>query len=155
MKMNIYYELNQIKDIFKAYKDSIDLPITEEEYDIFCRQLVQIPKDKLDIINKNIYFVLLSANPTCTIPACLINLDDRKFNGKNALIILTPLIFGYPPGTCSPGPEKILHEIAHFDLGHNDYLNREDIEKKEKEADKLAANWLNKYFLATDRENET
>jgi hypothetical protein len=152
--MNSYYGLKEIKDIFKLYKPSIDSSITKKEFNIFCKTIIQLPKDILDRISKDIFFVLLSANPKCLEAACLLNLDDRLVIGKKAIIIITPILFGYKARQNSPGSDYILHEVAHYVLGHRDYLSQEDIDKKESEANDLASKWIADYFLAIDRESE-
>lgn len=142
-----FYSLNEIKELFKSYSPSLECPITEEEHEQFCEAIKQLPKEIVDIVNKEIYFILMSSNPSSLNAACYIDIERGIPKEKKGIVIVTPIIFGYKPGLFSPGIEYILHEIAHHILGHYKYDSQTDIIEKEKTATNLASKWIAESFL--------
>jgi len=135
-----YYTLEEVKDIFKEY-----INIRMESFDIFCNELQRLPKNLIDKIAKEVHFVLFDKIQGEMHVACSIPLDE--LHDKKLIIILTPYIFGarylstegkyITHNKCS-----ILHEIAHYELGHCAPLIKDRLEHSEEEADKQMNNWI-------------
>lgn len=144
-----YYSFEEIKIKFESYRDLKESVITDEEYDMFCYEIQLLPKEIVDRVCTEIYFVLLSAHPKKGNPACYVNLKEGINKEKEGIIVLTPYIFG-APHIDENGKEIrldrfkqpcILHEVAHHILGHYTYIDPKDAEEKEKAAWTLAEEW--------------
>ena len=151
--MENYYNFEEIKTKFKNYKDLKESNITEEEYDIFCDEIQALPKEIVDKVQTEIQFVLLSADPEKGNPACYVDLREGVDKEKEAIIVLTPYIFG-APHIDKNGKQIIierlkqpciLHEIAHHILGHIVYKDQRDHEEKEKVAWEQVEKWVYQY----------
>jgi hypothetical protein len=142
--MSKRYNLEEIKCIFRIYREIKFSRLTDDEFDLFCRALSILPKEIVDSVNRDVDFILLSAHDqNAAEQACSIMLEEVP-KEKKALIILTPLVFEY---VGRPNGEKesiraILHEVAHVRLKHKPYTDREDKKKKEEEADQQVVEWL-------------
>jgi len=149
---NGYYSFEDIKTKFKSYRELKESTITEEEYDMFCDEILALPKKIVDRAKNEIYFVLLSAARKKLTPACYINL--KEIDRKKGIIVITPFIFGalyrdennnkrsYAPLDNKP---CILHEVAHHILEHSGYEDQQDFEEKEKAAWEQAIKWAKQY----------
>jgi hypothetical protein len=145
--MSKRYSLDEVKQIFREYREIKNSRLTNDEFDMFCRALRYLPKEIVDRLNRDVEFILLSAHDrNASEQACIIWLNDVA-KDKKALIILTPIIFeflGRPKGE-NDSLSAILHEVAHFYLKTQPYNDAEDFEFKEKEADKLVQKWIEDY----------
>lgn len=148
-----YYNFKEIKAKFRSYRELIESTITDEEYDIFCDEIQVLPKDIVEKIQTEIQFVLLSAVSKKVNPACYINLREGFDKEKEAIIVLTPYIFG-APYIDKNGKERriygleqlcILHEVAHHILRHSVCKDQRDLEDKEKAAQEQAEKWVRQW----------
>jgi hypothetical protein len=153
MKIN-YYSLEEIKTKFKNYRELKESNITDEEYETFCGGIMVLPKEIVDKVQNEIYFVLMSAHPKKGNPACYVNLKKGIDKGKEAIIVLTPFIFApfvHENGkVIEPEQVNILHEIAHHVFGHYEYKDQQDCEEKEKAAGEQVEKWVDQWadFMA-------
>jgi len=151
-----YYTLEEIKEKFKEYRELKKSNLTDDEYEIFCDELMALPKEIVDRIYTEIYFVPLSgADPKKGIAACYVPcLKELVDEGRQGIIFLTPFIFNafvhesgekiLPDNWDRP---RILHEVAHHYLNHhNGYENEEEREKIEKATNKKVEEWRSEYF---------
>jgi hypothetical protein len=153
MKKN-YYTLEEVKDKFKEYRELKRSELTDDEYDLFCDELIVLPKDIVDRIYTEIYFVLLSADPKKGSPACYVPLKELIEEKKQGIIVLTPFIFASfkhesgkviePDSTDRP---RILHEVAHHILGHDEYNDKKDHNEKEKDAEEQVDKWIKQFSI--------
>lgn len=145
-----YYTIEEIREKFISYRDPKHSVITKREYEIFCSEIEMIPKTTVNTIDKEIYFVLMSARPGKGTPACYVNLRKDFDEKKNGIVVLSPYIFG-AIGKDNNGNDKkycegkdgkiILHEIAHHVLNHSN----EDFEKEDKDAEEQVEEWRNDF----------
>ena len=148
---NGYYSFEDIKTKFKSYRELKESTITEEEYDMFCDEILALPKKIVDRAKNEIYFVLLSAARKKLTPACYINL--KEMDRKKGIIVLTPFIFEAPYRDENNKIRKydrlnqpcILHEVAHHILRHFRYEDQQDFKEKEKAAWEKAIKWAEQY----------
>lgn len=142
-KKNRKYTKEEVKEIFQSYIEQGDMYITEHEYDILCEAISSIPKEIVDKIKKEVYFVVLSREKdNKEWPACYTNLESKSLKYKKGIIFYSPLIF-FPKDEEILYPiYPILHEIAHHELNHRDTENLEERIKQEKEAKELVLKWL-------------
>jgi hypothetical protein len=148
MKKN-YYTFEEIKELFKEYRELKESNITEDEYDLFCEELHVLPKEIVDKVHTEIHFVPMSADPKKVNQACYVQLKKLTDEEKEGIIVLTPFIFASfvhesgkviePNNIARP---RILHEVAHHILGHDEYKDEKDREEKEKAADEQVVKWL-------------
>lgn len=142
------YTPDEVKQIFREYREIKHSRLTDDEFDIFCRALCILPKEIVDSLHNAVEFVLLSAHhQNAAEQACMLPFDD-ELKKKKALIIITPIIFGYRTDWSNREDDRrwaILHEVAHFHLGTRPYESPEDFERKEKEADELVQKWLDDF----------
>jgi len=152
MKGN-YYKFKEVKDKFKEYRELKRSDLTDDEYDLFCRELMVLPKDVADRIYNEIYFVLLSAKKG--IVGRYVPLKEFIDEKKEGIIVLTPFIFGNFEHESGKKIEadnlwnkkaRILHEVAHHTLGHAEYKGEKDREKKEKAAKEQVDEWVDKFL---------
>ena len=151
MKKN-YYTFEEIKDKFKEYRELKRSDLTNDEYDLFCGELIVLPKEIVDRIYNEIYFVLLSADPKKGIAGCYVPFKELIEEKKEGIIVLTPFIFASfvhesgkviePDNMDRP---RILHEVAHHILGHDEYKDEKDREKIEKAAEEQVEKWVNQF----------
>jgi len=151
MKGN-YYTFEEIKDKFKEYRELKRSDLTDDEYDLFCGEIIVLPKEIADRIYNEIYFVLLSADPKKGIAGCYVPLGELIVEKKEGIIVLTPFIFGYFEHESGKKIEadnmnrpRILHEVAHHILGHEGYKDEKDREEIEKAADEQVEKWIKKF----------
>ena len=151
MKGN-YYTFEEIKDKFKEYRELKRSDLTDDEYDLFCGEIIVLPKEIADRIYNEIYFVLLSADPKDGSPACYVPLKELIDEGREGIIVLTPFIFAsfvHESGKVLEPDNmsrlRILHEVAHHILGHNGYENEEEHEEVEKAAEEQVEKWINQF----------
>ncbi len=145
-----YYNLKEIEKIFFSYRNPKHSVLTKKEYGVFCREIVKIPKTIIDTIDKEIYFVLMSAQPGKGTPACYVNLRLPDMKNRKGIVVFSPYIFG-AVGKDKNGKDKkysevkdlkiILHEIAHHVLNHSN----EDEEKENKGAWDQVEEWENAF----------
>ena len=154
MKEN-YYNLEEVKDKFKEYRELKSSELTDDEYDLFCDELMVLPKEVVDRIYNEISFVLLSADPKMGVAGCYVPLKELIEEKKEGIIVLTPFIFA-----CFVHEEsgkviesdnlwnkkvRILHEVAHHILGHEGYKNDKHREEMEKAAKEQVDSWINQW----------
>lgn len=139
-----HYGLAEVKKKFQSYRRENDFRITHREFKILCEVISCLPKEILDKVMDEVYFVVLSGKSGKEQPACYLNLNTRFGNLKNksAIIFLSPLVFNHKVGGDLHWYRDILHEVAHHFLGHYRYENQEDYKEKEEAADKLAKEWI-------------
>ena len=151
MKKN-YYTFEEVKDKFKEYRELKRSNLTDDEYDLFCGELYVLPKEIVDRIYTEIYFVLLSADQEKGSPACYVPLQELIDEKRKGIIVLTPFIFA--SYTNESGKEikadnmdrrRILHEVAHHILGHFGCGNEEECKEIEKAAEEQVAEWENQF----------
>jgi hypothetical protein len=134
-----YYNLDKIRDLF-AEQRAENFDLTEREYPVFCAALQRLPKEIVDRIKRDVFFVLMSAcrkNAACKF--CLGNKREKR-----AVIVYSPLMFGYPSGSCGRHKD-FLHEVAHFILDHRGCRDEAEKLRLDQEANKLAAKWEKEY----------
>jgi hypothetical protein len=137
------YEVEKVKKLFDIYQKLSESNLCDEEYEQFCSEIAILPRDIVDRVKKEIYFVLLSAqkaNIACLVP--LSQFLNSEYKDKKALIVITPLVFGNESKNiryCEG--HNILHEIAHYVLGHFEYSDYCDLIKKENDAKEMVSNW--------------
>jgi len=138
-----YYEI----DHFYLNKDSLPVLGDQDFKEVLKDIIYIIPKDILDDVLSNCFFLMLSENvPAATIPKKLII-------GKSILAFYNMLY--------SQDKDKqvdmILHEIAHYFLGHaDDGLLDEPYYKQEEEANSKKDKWVKayeEYILALKEES--
>jgi len=152
MKEN-YYTFEEVKDKFKEYRELKRSDLTDDEYDLFCEELIVLPKEIVDRIYTEIYFVPLSADPKKGIAGCYVPLKELIEEKKEGIIVLTPFIFAYfvheESGKVIKADNmnrpRILHEVAHHILGHEGYKGKKDREEMEKAADEQVAKWVKQF----------
>lgn len=143
-----YYDPTEITTMFMEDYGPIKFfsIFSDSEYPMFCEAIVCLPREIVDIVKKEIQFVLLRLKDftpeeveqkEVENPACYIDLVNWLPTGKKAIIVLISKIFS------GDHRRVILHEIAHHILRHYDYLSPEDKDRKETEVDKKVADWLN------------
>jgi len=144
-----YYSLEEIKTKFKNYRELKESVITGEEYEMFCGGIMVLPKEIVDRVHKEVQFVLLSAHPKKGNPACYVHLKEVIDDGKEAIIVLTPFIFAsfiHENGERKePEQSNIPHEVAHHILAHYEYKDQQDMEEKEKAAQKQVEEWVKRW----------
>lgn len=149
MKKN-YYSREKIKTKFKNLREIKESTITDEEFEIFCSRIMVLPKETVDKVHNEICFLLMSAHPKKGNPACCVNFKSETVKGKEAIIVLTPFIFAVfkheNDKVIKPNENNILHEIAHYILGHIDYNDPQDCEEKEKAAWGQVEKWYEKWL---------
>ena len=139
--------IDEIKQLFGGYRDLKYSRLTNDEFEIFCRALCILPKEIIDSLNTDVDFILLSAHDrNAAEQACIIMLDEVP-KEKKALIILTPIIFEFlaRPKHENDSISAILHEVSHFYLRTQPYINAEDFERKESEVDELVQKWIDDF----------
>jgi hypothetical protein len=132
-----HYRLKEVKKMFQSYRDLEDVDVSDEEYNIFCKVIRELPKEIVSRIEKEIYFVILSLQKCQT--ASYHHLEAKDLREKKAIIFIPPIFF-----KCEQMNQyfKIFHEVAHYILGHKDIDSLEEREKHEDAAKKLALNWM-------------
>jgi hypothetical protein len=94
-----------------------------------------VPKDIIDDVRSNCVFLMMDTerlNGACFIRKDLI---ERK-----SVIVFHDMLYDQDEDKqCS----MILHEIAHYVLGHSGALSEEEYRKREKEANSLRDEWIN------------
>jgi hypothetical protein len=137
MRKQDYYSKDEIKRMFQFYREKGDMNITDREYDILCDAIRCLPKEIVNKIKEEVYFVVLSLGEgRKQYPACYLSTYSECLKSKKGIIFLTPLIFESKPDCLYPTSE-ILHEVAHHVLGH-----MEENAKTQREAKKLAEKWI-------------
>ena len=156
-----YYTLDEMKDKFKEYREIDKSNITDDEYDLFCDRLLPLPKEIVDKVHTEIYFVLLSADEKKGNPACYVSLlKELADEGRQGIIVLTPFIFasfehkesGKVIEADNMDRPPILHEVAHHILEHYEYKDEKDREEKEKAAEKQVDEWVSQFFKYKEEE---
>jgi hypothetical protein len=147
------YSLEKIKEMFKWVQT--DNLITDEEFDIFCDGIRLLPKEIAEQVDKEVYIAVLSSNKKHGGPACWLNLKDLK--DKKGVIFFAPCFFNIEARQFFIKSEnlaeaksyfpfkqqmEILHEVAHFYLGHNGSKDSVTYERYQHEADDLACKWF-------------
>jgi len=153
MKKN-YFIFEEVKDKFKEYRELKVSNITDDEYDLFCGELIVLPKEIIDRIYTEIYFVLLSADPKDGSPACYVPLKELIDEGRKGIIVLTPFIFasfvhkksGKELKADNMDNPRILHEVAHHYLKHFEYENEEERKEIDEAADEQVEKWVNQFL---------
>ena len=153
MKKN-YYTFEEVKDKFKEYRELKRSDLTDDEYDLFCGELMVLPKEIVDRIYNEICFVLLGADPKKGIAGCYVSLKELIDEGREGIIVLTPFIFasfvheesGKILEPDNMDRRRILHEVAHHILGHDEYKDEKDRKEKEKAAEEQADEWVNEFL---------
>ena len=84
--MSNFYNVNEIKEIFKEYKSLEKSSITESEFSFFCETMSQLKKD---IVDKIKYFTKFSKIPVYIFPGSRIDLGLKcKKNFKISVLTL-------------------------------------------------------------------
>ena len=103
------YSLDEIKQKFIRYRELKHSQITDDEYGFFCGALYMLTSEIVDSLDKDVDFVMLSAQPSnnpiaaCTVfPPAPEDLKDKK-----PIIILTPIIFGFGIDWDKHGPSSL------------------------------------------------
>ena len=149
-----HYSKREIEKMFKYVQK--DMELSNQEYDIFCEGLFCIPRETLDDIKKDVYFVILSS---CRVgrkklsPACWISREN--FENKRGIIFLSESFFKYEARKdlltekvttdfCNIFAlrKEILHEAAHYYKKHKGTLNKNKYDEQENEAKAQAKDWL-------------
>jgi len=155
MKGN-YYNLEEVKDKFKEYRELRESELTDDEYGLFCFELTVLPKEIVDRIYNEIYFVLMSAEPKKGVPACYVPLKELIEEKKEGFIVLTPFIFASfvhkesgkvieADNFLWNNKARILHEVAHHILGHGGYNGEKSREEMEKAANEQVDKWVTQW----------
>ncbi len=152
MKEN-YYTFEEVKDKFKEYRELKTSDLTDDEYDLFCGELMVLSKEIVDRIYTKICFVPLSADPEKGIAGCYVPLKELIEEKKEGIIVLTPFIFAsfvHESGKViepdNMDRRRILHEVAHHILGHDEYKDEKDRKEKEKAAEEQADKWVSQFL---------
>ena len=135
MGENKYYTKNEIKEKFKSQMEQFGKK--DNEYDIFCLAICALPKEIVDTVEKEIYFIF-DDEPW------YLNLESKDLTKKKG-IIFVPLHFLTPENT--QYIYGIHHEIAHHILGHKDIKDEKDKQQKEAATHKLTFKWDREYFV--------
>ena len=149
-----YYESDEIKAKFRIYTDLKESSIASEEYERFCGELKMLPRDIVDNVYDEIYFVLMSAKSGNEVLACYANLNEGHAKNKDRIIVLSPIFFGFhyidkdgKQTQIDPWDNQLLlHEVAHHVLGHEGYKNKRDKDEKEKAAKAQTREWVSRYL---------
>jgi len=155
-----YYDIGEIAGLFDSYRSEPLPEMTEGEFKLFCAAIQILPKDVVDSIRKEVQFVYLRAEipENVLTPACYINLEQEDLRNKKGIILLTPYILGAPEPPCWVGKDGakrelnemedqiIIHEVAHYYLGHSGYKNETDKELIEKAAKEQVELWIRGYL---------
>jgi hypothetical protein len=155
-----YYDIGEITRLFDSYRCEPMPEMAEGEYELFCAAIKILPKDVVDRVHKEVQFVYLRDEiPENVVkPACYINLEQESLGNKRGIILLTPYVVGAPEPPSYVGKDGvkrklnammdqvIVHEVAHYYLGHSGYKNETDKEPKEKAADEQVALWIKEYW---------
>ena len=140
--MNKKYSKEKIKKMFQNYRDKGEIIITDKEYDFFCTAISFLNEKIIDKIYKEVHIIASSIEAAKKIhPACYINLDARDLSNKKGIILFTQLFFDWPTND-EDRYRAIYHEFAHHILEHIDFETKEEVEKADEEADKLAIKWM-------------
>ncbi len=152
MKGN-YYTFEEVKKKFKEYRVLRRSEITDDEYDLFCGELMVLPTDVIDRIYNEIYFVPMTADLKKEVIGCYVPLKELIEEKKEGIIVLTPFIFDYfvreESGKVIEADKmdrpRILHEVAHHILGHEGYNGEEHREEMEKAVIEQVEKWVSKW----------
>ncbi len=132
--------------------------MTEGEYEVFCAGFDELPIDVFNRVQAEVQFLYLRDESPQNIvpPGSIISLGQKDLAGKKCIIILTPYTIGFPNPPAyfdkKMGEKRvlatyedhvILHEIAHFALGHAGCENEADRLAKEEAAKKQVEEWVN------------
>jgi len=145
---NDYYSLDEIKQKFESYRNEIGSNITDGEYVKFCDEINLLPKETVNKIFKEIYFVLMGASSEKKNPACYINLKHGIDKEKEGIIVLAPDIFRPPFTDQFNLTLPILHEVAHHEMGHYNANNQAEYDKNEKSAQEQVEKWWKQWKKA-------
>lgn len=134
--MSDYYSLEEVKSRFKKYSPPENFHISEGDYETFCLALVQLPKDILDRVEKEVFFILSGI-----VRGWHIDLECPDLSEKKGLIQICPHLL---KDDCDPTllKETILHEIAHHILGHKAAKDHEEYMLHENEANSKTEEWF-------------
>lgn len=149
-----HYSLKEIKK--KLIHVKKDMELSAKEFNIFCEGLFCLPRETIDSLEKDVYFVILSSSrfgKKQLTPACWISREN--FENKRGIIFLSESFFKYEARRnlleakissdfCSIFKlrKEILHEVAHYHKEHKGTLNKERYKEQEKEAEIQAKYWL-------------
>ncbi len=128
----IYYNLDVARDgLYDSFANSV------------CEALSFLDKKIVDEISKKVLF--FSSDYIRDSTSCHLMLNTSFSKDRKMVIFYSEEIL---KGSKKEIIKKILHEIAHFYLNHKQCfdLNKKQIGKQEKEADKLARRWLKNGF---------
>ena len=140
---NKKYNKEEIKRIFSGYRIHGDINISDEEYDLFCNAISNLPDDIADKIIKEVCFIILGTRKEDgkKTSACYLNLKSKDLENKKGIIFLSPIVFDSNDDILNP-LFPILHEIAHHIEGHINIMSPEERKAAEDKADDLAFSWL-------------
>lgn len=131
------YSKEELKGLFQTQRKNGNLNVSDEEYDHFCNAFYRyLPNDIVDTIIRDIFFIA-----QCKSPAFYISLESKDLINKKGMIFLSPAIFDRDKSPFNPY-YPILHEIAHYILGHTDVASPEEKETFEAAAHELALSWI-------------
>lgn len=149
-----HYSKKEIDKMFTYVKE--DMELSDQEYDIFCEGLFCVPREILDGIKKDVYFVILSstwAGKNQLTPACWI--PRENFEKKQGIIFLSESFFKYEARKDLLAAKvttdfcnifvlrkEILHEVAHYYKEHKGTSNKDIYDKQENEAKAQTQDWI-------------
>lgn len=153
---NNHYSVEEIKKRFIGN----DWGLAKEEYEILWETLSLLKKRHVDILQKEIYLIVLGLQKNKksyekSHKGLYIKLRDiRLLRRKKGVIILSPFFFGdeRDENWRDNRAWTILHELAHHALKHTSVFknkDRESAQRNEKVAKNLSSKWaeeLNLHF---------
>jgi hypothetical protein len=144
-----HYTLEKIEQKFKEYRDIKLSDTSDDDYRFFCDAIHILPMDIVDRIHMEVLFTVLGTQEDKAKIACFLWNDDEDIRKKKAIIVLTPIMFGFGIDIkhhIEVLKRSILHEIAHYILEHKEYKDIENCKQKDLQADELADRWIKKFI---------
>jgi hypothetical protein len=145
-KDHFHYSKDEIREMFKENLVSKNWPISQSEYDQFCKLISCLNTELVNMLKDKIHIVIYSEQKEIdwndkVVFACYLNLRDGElFKVKKGVIFLSPDFLSIEHGYRTL--KKLFHEIAHHKLDHRTVETEDEIRKKEEAADQLAYEWL-------------
>ena len=133
-----HYSLEELKGKLTEFKDHGSMDLCDVEFLCFCEAMRVLPKDIIDRVLKEVYFIVLSSCKK--IKACYQHLESDCLNGKQAIIFVSPTFFTQDGdfGQCV----QIAHEVAHHMLQHKSTGDADTRKEAEEQANELADKWM-------------
>jgi len=143
---HFHYSKDELKEIFKENLINKNWPISQSEYDQFCKLLSCLNTGLVNLLKDEIHIVIHSEQKEIDwndriLFACYLNLRDEVFlKARKGVIFFSSDFLNLEFGLGKL--KKLFHEIAHHKLDHRSVDTEAEIREKEDAADKLAYEWL-------------